>query len=100
MIIALRVPEADQSELESLASDLGESPEVSHVEPFDGDSLAQLFVLASSGAVPIIMQWIRSRAHARKFFKVVMNGVEYSGYTMKEVEGIRAALTAAEDDGQ
>ena len=97
MNISVQVPPEDRSALEELQQSLGLSAEIIEVHPFDGETMAQSVVAVTLVATPLLRAWLRARVDQRKAFRVVYDGVEYSGYTAEEVEALVRTLSADAD---
>jgi len=91
-IVAVKVVEGESADLDALLKELEESQEIILVEPFDGVVFAQAFISVTPAALPVLLRWIRSRAEARKSYKVAVNGVELSGYTPREIARVCESL--------
>jgi hypothetical protein len=84
----VQVPLDDASALEGLIGGMEGATPAGTAHPFDGETVAQVLVLLSTAGFPYFRTWARSRISARKGFKAVINGVEFSGYTAEEVTSI------------
>jgi hypothetical protein len=95
-VIILQVPANDANDLERLGAQLGDEEEVEVLHPFDGETIAQLFVLLSGATFPYLRAWVRERIESRKAVVIIHNGTELRGYTADEAERLLASL---KDDG-
>lgn len=93
--IAIRVPDQDIDALRELQEEVGSSDEIVIAHPFDGETVAQLFIVLSGASYPFFRSWLSSRAASRKSYSVVHNGTELSGYTADEVGNILKRLERA-----
>jgi hypothetical protein len=100
--ISVQVPPEDRSALDDLLARLGLSAdaEITEVHPFDGETVVQSVVALTAVGTPALRAWLRARVDERKAFRVVYDGVEYTGYTSEEVEALVTALSADADGEQ
>ncbi|MFE2375601.1 hypothetical protein [Streptomyces sp. NPDC059398] len=75
-------------ELETLAQGVAAAGERTEQRPFDGEATLQILIALSAATFPYFRTWIRSRTEQRKVTKVVIDGLELSGYTEKEANRI------------
>lgn len=90
--IAVQVPADDADELEKLLAELDQEQDLVGSRPFDGQVLVTALVIISGGAFGVLRTWIRARADARKEYRVVVDGMEMTGYSGAEVERILNSL--------
>jgi hypothetical protein len=85
--VILQVPLGDEDSLIDLALSNGQDDTITTERRFDGDTVAQLLYYITSGGagLNLLTTWIKTRAEARKYYKVVIDGDEYEGYTEAEV---------------
>ncbi|NDZ77252.1 hypothetical protein G3I19_01655 [Streptomyces sp. SID10853] len=89
IIVAINSNEPQAAdELEVLAHGITTAGERTEQRPFDGEAALQMLIALSVATFPYFRTWIRSRADQRKETKVVVDGLELSGYTEKEVNRI------------
>jgi hypothetical protein len=98
--VSVQVPPEDRSALDDLLRSLDHSTEVTEVHPFDGETMVQSVLAVTAVSTPVIRAWLRARVDQRKTFRVVYDGVEYTGYTADEVEALVQALSADANDEQ
>ena len=80
--IAVRVPETDRADLESLMAKVDADPDaISAARPFDGETVVQGVLVLSGVVYPYFRSWLTQRGSARKNFSVIHNGTELKGYT-------------------
>lgn len=87
------------AELRKLAHALSTTEEPVEVSPFDGASALQLIASVSAVSFPYFRMWVNSRTAARKQFKVVIDGVELTGYNEAEADRIIQTVQKATADG-
>ena len=68
------------------------------VEPFDGDALIQLLVILTPSTSAVLIQWIRSKADRAKSCRLVRDGVEYTGYSAKEINDLLQSFIRADQN--
>ena len=86
------VPTEDAKDLEELLRAFEQTPTRLEAHPFDGAALAQVVGVLSTGGVPVLLAWIKSRTEKRKHLSISAFGIEASGYTMKELEPVLERL--------
>jgi len=97
--ILVQVPESEADALDQLRPALPDRPEVSEVQPFDGETVAQLIVAVTSISAPIVIAWIKARAESRKSFQIVVDGVQLNGYTPAEVSRMTRTIEQLAKEG-
>lgn len=86
------MPIEDADDLTRVIRAFVESPTTLETHPFDGAALAQVAAIVSSGGIPVLITWIKSRTDKRKHMSINAFGIEASGYTMKELEPVLEML--------
>ena len=81
----VQLPVDDARDLEELAQLIDCPQSVGTSRPFDGEVVAQVLVLLGGATFPFFRMWIQGRTETRQNFKVIVNGIEFSGYTATEV---------------
>ena len=99
VLMSVQVPEVDEDDLASLARDLKAPASFGIVRPFDGQALLQTLLPLTIATIPIVTTWLKSRVERAKVYKIVVGGVEISGYSAHEAEAILTQLQA-ELEGQ
>jgi hypothetical protein len=91
--IAVRVPETDRADLESLMAEVdADADSISAARPFDGETVVQGVLVLSGVVYPYFRSWLTQRGSARKSFSVIHNGTELKGYTREEALAILEKL--------
>ncbi|WP_406140004.1 hypothetical protein [Streptomyces sp. NBC_01089] len=89
IIVAISSQESQAAdELETLARGITTAGERTEQRPFDGEATLQMLIALSVATFPYFRTWLRSRSDQRKVTKVVIDGLELSGYTEKEANRI------------
>lgn len=96
--IAVSVPEDEAEDLRGLEPSFVAPPEQVEAHPFDGEALAQLVGVLSTGGLSTLAVWLRARAKQRKHFRVSVDGMELTGYEVDEAERIIGLLQSKVTD--
>ncbi|QIS20957.1 hypothetical protein [Nocardia terpenica] len=91
LTLAVAVPADDPSseeDLRELNSGIATEQIATDVRPFDGETMIQTVIGLSTVTYPYFRTWVLSRLEHRKVFKIVINGIEMSGYSDAEVQRI------------
>ncbi|MGI5238688.1 hypothetical protein [Dactylosporangium sp. CA-139066] len=91
--VLVQVPPADVDDLSALA----EAAEIVEARPFDGETMLQILYILSPSSLTALVTWIRARAASRKHYRIVVDGVELTGYTAAETERVLAELNRIAD---
>jgi hypothetical protein len=86
MLVQVRLDDA--ADLSEIVETVDGAGPVGSAQPFDGEAVAQVLVLMNAAVFPFFKTWAQGRVAARKGFKVIVNGVELSGYAAEEVASI------------
>jgi hypothetical protein len=95
--VTVGVPIEDADDLAEVARAFEEPPTKLEAHPFDRAALAQVGWIVSTGGVPVLIAWIKSRTEKRKHMSINAFGIEASGYTMKELEPVLEMLCSELD---
>jgi hypothetical protein len=96
--VSVQVPEDSRADLERLGEELGgESMAPVSAHPFDGAAFIQVVFPLTTLAAAVLRTWIVKRAEARKNMRVVVDGIEITGYTGAEVKRILDTLVDQKD---
>lgn len=95
--LAIGVPLDSRTDLEDLATSLGEGS-VLEARGLDGQAILTLVVTLYTTSVPIVITWIRNREKYRKDMSVTIEGRRFivNGYTSDEVIKMIKALEEAQ----
>lgn len=93
MLVQVRMEEA--ADLDDLLEAVDGATPAGTAHPFDGETVAQVALLLSTATFPFFRTWAQSRIAARKGFKVVMDGIELSGYTSEEAVSVLKQIQQA-----
>lgn len=100
LVVSIDLSDDDaDAELRKLAEALSVTEEPVEVSPFDGASALELFVSISAVTFPYFKIWVNSRTANRRKFKVVIDGVELTGYNEAEANKILQTVQKATADG-
>ncbi|WP_395244116.1 hypothetical protein ACGGZK_18640 [Agromyces sp. MMS24-K17] len=90
--VIVQVPEGDVDDLAELIAIAAEDEEVQMVHPFDGDTVAQILIVASATTLPFFKAWMNARVSARKSLEVIRKGTKIKGASADDVVKIMQAL--------
>ncbi|WP_146081670.1 hypothetical protein [Clavibacter michiganensis] len=93
--VLISVPAEDAKDLAHLQEMLSEPGQLIESKPFDGVLMLQILVPVTLASVPVLKLWIKSRFELRQTQSVSINGMNFTGYSPKEIEQIAKIL---EDD--
>lgn len=97
---SVQVPVEDREALMELATDadLGDV-EIMAAHPFDGSLMLQVLVPISTAAALVLRKWIDARQKTRQAYRVFVDGIELTGYTLDEVERLLQTKLASQASG-
>jgi hypothetical protein len=99
VIVSIDRDDSDaEADLKGLAEVMGaDEPPVEEL-PLDAAQVVSLLVEISTATWPFFQSWVDARVKARREFKVVLDGVELTGYTAREAQQLLQTVKQRFDD--